>query len=193
MNSEKLVLPPDTSMRFWRKVSLSSPAERYPGIGKCWIWEGLLSPQGYGRFYVGRRSLPAHRVAYQISERTLSRNEFACHKCDNPACVRPDHIFIGTQKDNVDDMMKKGRQVSGLKVKPECAARGDRHGSRTQPERVCRGERNPSSRLTEDQVREIRRRYSTGLIWQKTLALQFGVTTSNIKKIIARTAWKHIP
>jgi hypothetical protein len=86
--------------RFWNKV------ERGDG---CWEWRGAKSRFGYGRFIVGRNNRLAHRVAWAATRGEIPVGMNVCHRCDNPSCVNPDHLFLGTQRDNVRDMHEKGR------------------------------------------------------------------------------------
>ncbi len=93
----------DRWQSFWSKVDLSS--------GECWIWTGTRGPQGYGRIRVGgRRSTGAHRFAWEIVRGPVPDGLFVCHRCDNPPCVRPDHLFLGTASDNAWDCARKGRR-----------------------------------------------------------------------------------
>jgi hypothetical protein len=85
-----------TAARFWSHV-LESPA--------CWIWTGNIGPNGYGRF--GQRY--AHRLSYEWMRGPIPEGMFVLHHCDNPPCVRPDHLFLGTAADNSHDMVRKGR------------------------------------------------------------------------------------
>lgn len=87
--------------RFWSKVSLGD---------ECWEWTGSTMPCGYGQISNRPgRPLLAHRVSWMMSHGEIADGLFVCHQCDNRKCVRPDHLFIGTNRDNVDDMMRKGR------------------------------------------------------------------------------------
>lgn len=89
------------SERFWAKVSLGLPDD-------CWEWCASTNRRGYGRFMLAGKSRGAHRVAYFLSHGDLSK-KFVLHRCDNPPCCNPAHLFLGTAQDNMDDMMKKGR------------------------------------------------------------------------------------
>jgi hypothetical protein len=87
--------------RFWEKVEKTE---------YCWIWKASKNKQGYGRFGVSAgKAVNAPRVSWTILKGDIPEDNFICHKCDNPSCVNPDHLFIGTRQDNIDDMMKKKR------------------------------------------------------------------------------------
>ena len=86
--------------RFWRSVDKS---------GDCWLWTAALWPNGYGRVCVNGRTVGSHRVAYELTYGPIPHGLFVCHKCDVPACVNPDHLFLGSNTDNVRDMWRKGR------------------------------------------------------------------------------------
>jgi hypothetical protein len=89
--------------RFWDKVKIAGPND-------CWEWQACKNKHGYGEFFFNGRRHGAHRVAYQLTYGDFDQNLVCCHKCDNTSCVNPKHLFLGTQQDNVDDMMKKGRK-----------------------------------------------------------------------------------
>lgn len=78
---------------------------------KCWIWKSMRRLAGYGYMKINDRRVPAHRVSYEIFVGPIPKGMMVCHKCDNPPCVNPDHLFLGTGKDNFEDMRKKGRYV----------------------------------------------------------------------------------
>lgn len=121
----------DINERFWEKVDKSA------GPDGCWLWQAQVHPRGYGRFAIGsrtdktRQQVPAHRVAYELGNGPIPEGHYVCHRCDNPPCCNPAHLFTGTQQENMNDMKAKGRQN-----KP----RGDRNGSRTHPESRPRGD-----------------------------------------------------
>jgi hypothetical protein len=105
---------------------------------------------------------------------------FVCHRCDNRACHRPDHLFLGTAADNQQDMAMKGRSLGG-----------DRNPSRLHPERRARGETQGTSKLVTEQVIGIRTQYATGLT-MRVLAESYNVSLSTIHRVIHHTTWAHI-
>lgn len=150
---------PSISERFWAKVDKSD---------ECWVWTAAESGHdGYGGFDVNGRWVRASRVSWELAHGPIQTGLHVLHKCDNPPCVRPDHLFLGTQLDNIRDRDQKGRQVAP------------------------RGERNGWHKLTADSVREIRRLCATGLR-RRDVANSFNVTKSTVGRIVQRKAWAHI-
>lgn len=88
--------------RFWSKVSIGAPDD-------CWEWQAYATKQGYGKFSIGKKLYMAHRVSYKLTYGDFDQSLDCCHKCDNPRCVNPNHLFLGTTKDNMQDMLSKGR------------------------------------------------------------------------------------
>jgi hypothetical protein len=171
------------------------PAE-YTGLKtRCHIWTGGIAA-GYGAFWLDGKQWKAHRAAYQMKFGLLHDGTVVLHRCDTRACVNTDHLLCGTQLDNMRDMVAKGRQAVGHRnghyTHPERTARGERHSSKTHPELILKGEDNPASKLTAEQVRDIRRRYKPGVISQQQLADEFGVCQGLIGFIIRRKSWRHI-
>lgn len=149
---------PTVEQRFWAKV------QKTPG---CWLWTGAKHPTGHGMFVAfGGRVVPSHAFALelQIGYPTPEGKE-ACHRCDNPPCVNPRHIYYGTRQENVDDAWARGRYPIG-------SAR-------------------PAAKLHEDQVIEIRERYALGDD-TKELAKEFGIKVPTLKHIVLGLKWKHV-
>lgn len=159
--------------RFWAKVDKS---------GDCWVWKGAHHKFGYGLVQVAGRSVGAHRVAYELANGPIPEGLFILHNCDNPACVRPDHLRAGTPADNMRDKVERGRGN---------APRGDDTGIRRHPERYPRGEQHHSARLTRADVEAIRARYAKGGVSQYELALEYDVSQSLINRILKGLIWRH--
>jgi hypothetical protein len=173
------------SQWYWPKVDTSA------GPDLCWPWTGNRDRAGYGRFdaHAGIRS--AHRFAYLLAFGEIPDGMCVLHRCDNPPCQNPGHLFLGTQADNMADMASKGRGVSGTTLHPELVRRGQEHWSYLNPDRIPRGVRTPAAKLNDAAVRDIRKRVAEG-VQQKDLAAQFGVSTSAISQIVARKTWGHV-
>lgn len=90
--------------RFWDKVDKS---------GSCWLWTGSNKPRGYGQIKVEGKTIFAHRLSWELAYGPIPEGLYVCHRCDVPACVRPDHLFLGTQTDNMADRDAKGRTQHG--------------------------------------------------------------------------------
>lgn len=184
--------PKSLAERFWPKVDQR---------GDCWLWTGSINNYGYGMIAAGGRGgkvLKAHRVAWELTHGPVPDGLEVCHTCDQPRCVNPAHLWLGTHTENVRDMWRKGRgarlvgDASPATQHPERMSRGDQHGSRTKPERVPRGERQGNAKLADVQVREIRALYATGKHTQTALGARFGVSQVLIGLIVREKAWKHL-
>ncbi len=154
--------------RFWRKVNKSDG---------CWLWNTHKFRNGYGKFMKCKAQYGAHRIAFMIQHGYDPGQILVCHTCDDHACVRGDHLFLGTHKDNSGDMKAKGR-----------SATGDKNGMRTHPHRTSPGEKNGYAKLTDAQVREICRVYDAGEADQYELADRFGVWQMTISRIVRRVS-----
>jgi hypothetical protein len=167
---------------FWSRVNKTDD---------CWLWTGPTNGR-YGR--IGRRTY-AHRMAYELAYGPIPEGMFVMHRCDVTRCVRPDHLTLGTAADNTADAVAKGRLAKGARhgsrTHPEAVPRGARHGTRTVPWAFQRGSLKKSAKLNEAQVREIRARSDQGAT-RASLAREFGVTTTVIRKIALRESWRHV-
>jgi hypothetical protein len=150
--------PPSVQeQRFWDRV------DRSAGDSACWPWLGLVVPQtGYGRVTWDRQNLGAHQVAFLVTNgwRPSGRSMYVCHHCDNPVCCNPSHLYAGTPSQNSLDRERRGRS------------------------RPRRGTTNPGAKLTEDQVREIRRRHAAGGTSYPKLAEEFGLHPQNVGRVV---------
>ncbi len=90
--------------RFWVKVTRTTG---------CWEWQGTIGSKGYGFFKLNRKNQYAHRISYELAYGPIPKGKLVCHRCDNPRCVKPKHLFLGTHKDNLQDMVNKGRSNYG--------------------------------------------------------------------------------
>lgn len=165
--------------RFWIKVDKT---------GDCWEWRASRNYRGYGTFSIGYGKSPvlAHRRSYEMTYGAIPDGLFVLHHCDNPPCVRPEHLFLGTNADNMADMMKKGRYV------PRKIPSGDASWSRNNLDRVARGERHAGVKLTNEQVTELRKLREEGKTFAY-LSRTFGIGYTQIGRIIRRESWGHIP
>lgn len=148
------------AFRFWSRVR---PAE-----SGCWEWTGQLSNTGYGEFPNGnRRKVWAHRMAFAMCVGPIPAGMFVLHSCDNPRCINPSHLSLGTPRDNVNDMIRKGRM----------------------PDRS--GEGNGRARLSVAQVREIVERRARGDSVRR-MAQEYGVGITTIRNIYLGETWKSL-
>lgn len=159
--------------RFWAKVQKTDG---------CWIWTAYLNEHGYGQIGTGghRGTALAHRVSWVLAHGAIPEGHGVLHKCDTPACVRPDHLFTGTQDDNIADMVRKGR-----------SARGDATGPRKHPEAMPRGEGHVCAKLTDADVRAIRLRLAEGAR-PSDVGRTFGVARRTIADIRNGKTWRHV-
>jgi hypothetical protein len=164
--------------RFWAKVDVRGPDE-------CWEWQAHRDPRGYGTFRIGNareETKPrwAHRLAWELTNGPIPDGLCACHRCDNPPCCNPGHLFIGTRGDNNRDAAAKGRTLSG-----------ERHPSHTHPESWPRGQAHPNSTLTKELVVVIRTRAAAGES-QTSIGADLGVKPSTVGAVVRRENWRHV-
>lgn len=131
----------------------------------CWIWKAGIKADGYGFLWIKKgNTVLAHRLSYELFVGQIPKGLFVCHRCDNPPCVNPDHLFLGTHAENMADCAIKGRY----------------------PDR--KGEKHPMAKLTEPMVLEILRSSES----HKELAERFGISQGNISQIKTGSSWNHI-
>lgn len=155
-------------MRRWRTPirTTADLLERVVIRGECWEWAGQQRRRIYPTTTIGGRNVLVHRLAYEITCGAIPPGMQVCHRCDNPKCARPDHLFLGTAADNIADKVAKQRQ-----------ARGSRQGS---------------ARLTEADVVALRSEWRRGGVTQAGLGKRFGVGESTVHKIVHRQTWRHL-
>lgn len=141
---------------FWHSIEFSEDS--------CWLWKGSLNREKYGYHWDGTTRVLAHRFMFVLIHENITQ-PFVLHSCDNPSCVRPDHLFEGTAQHNTDDMMSKGRNV---------ALKGDQH---------------PRAVLTFDKALEIRELWKAGGYSQTQLARLFGCDQARISRIVNNDIW----
>ncbi len=144
--------------RFWSKVDTT---------GDCWDWTAGCDRDGYGRFRLGRQKARAHRVAWELTYGPIPEGLCVLHHCDRPVCVRPSHLFLGTNTDNTQDRDMKGRTARQ------------------------QGETNGVTKLTPAQVRWAREQYASG-VSQHTIARQLGVWQMTISRCVRGECWGHL-
>lgn len=135
---------------------------RYVKQDSCWLWTGCKDKDGYGQLFFGSKKYRSHRVAYEVYKGTIDAHLMVCHTCDNPSCVNPEHLFLGTCKDNLEDASRKRR--------------------------MSEGQRNGKAKLTTLQVSEIR----ASTIGSSELARYYGVDRHQISRIRNNQSWREL-
>lgn len=145
--------------RFFEKVEKTS---------SCWLWKAHKNQKGYGMFHY-KKDMSAHKFSYLLHKGDVPKTMFVCHKCDTPSCVNPEHLWLGTNKENVQDSKDKGRNI-----RP-----------------TARGSLNHNSKLDETSVREIKNLLKEGMN-KKEISRRFKISYPTILNIWNNKIWKHV-
>lgn len=149
---------------FWNRIKI--------GLNdQCWEWQKAKSRFGYGWLTWNGVCTGAHRIAWVLTNGEIPEGMCVLHKCDNPPCCNPNHLFLGTRADNCADMRKKGR---------------DKYVGKP-------GEANSQAKLSKEDVIRIRMIYKRGVITQRMIAAEYGITRESVKDILQGKNWRHIP
>ncbi len=162
------------SCRFWSKVETGDP-------GACWRWLGSRIG-GHGSFNIGGRPRIASRVSWTLTNGTITDGLYVLHKCDNRPCVNPAHLYLGTQADNVLDMLRKGHYKNAPKTDEEWLA---------ERSRLRIPNCHATAKVNEEQVVEIRERYASGDVTHEELSKEYSVSRVSIANITLGHTWKH--
>ena len=142
---------------FWRKVKKTNG---------CWLWTGRTNRKGYGVINLNKKPLYVHRLMWEIRNGNIPDGMLVCHRCDNPRCVNPDHLFVGTIRDNNRDRDNKGRSARGAILS--------------------------KAHLKPDDIIDIRKAYAHGTN-QSEIARKYGIKPCSVNHIVHRERWAHIP
>lgn len=155
---------PSDIKRFWEKVETSSD------FSTCWEWQACTIPSGYGQFWVHRKAISSHRVAWMLVKGSIPDGMVVCHACDNPRCCNPSHLFLGTNRDNTQDMIRKGRMVIA------------HHGSES-----------PQAKLNDMAVKRLRKLAKNAPYgFYAREARRYGVDPATIRDAVFGRTWRHV-
>jgi hypothetical protein len=162
--------------RFWQKVDKRTS-------GECWRWTGARNERGYGLIGLGGKTERAHRMSWMLHNGEIPQGMCVCHRCDNPICVNPEHLFLGTHSDNMRDMCIKGRKNAPV---------GDSHYARREPHRLARGEKHGCAKLTDDLVVACRLAHKKYGATCTKLAAKWGVSIAAMCYAVNGRTFKHL-
>jgi hypothetical protein len=163
-----------------RKIHLGTKLAKRLSIGTlggCWFWTGAGSDHRYGVITYERRCYSTHRLAYELWKGPVPTGMLVCHSCDNPLCCNPSHLFLGTPKDNTEDMLRKGRKVLGAGVFTKGSIR----------ERIAAGQKH-GQKLRSADVLSIRQRVDRGEN-RKIICAEYGISNSTISALMTGQNW----
>ena len=143
---------------------------------ECILWTGGRFYNGYGQFRLGKKKIKAHRFSFVIHKGPIPEGMLVCHRCDNPICVNPDHLWLGTSKQNSEDRDKKGRM-------------GDCGACCKKTTGMFKGVKNPAAKITQADADSIRKKYTTGKYTYRKLAKIFYLSSASIANVIKERTW----
>ena len=155
----------NTPEKFWSRVLKR-------GLDDCWEWQGAKQHRGHGHLRYQKRLVKAHRLAYELTYGSIEEGVFICHKCNNPPCCNPKHLYAGSPKTNVDDSIKAG--------------------TFTRNSIGAEGEKNPNNKLTKKEIKEIRKMLEETDLYQWQIAEIFNCSQSNVSDIKRNRIWKEV-
>lgn len=162
---DKLIAASKFANEFWSKV------DRTAGNEECWPWTGRLSTTGYGQFAKGSKGgVRSHRLAFFLVTGKHPDELHVCHVCDNPICCNPQHLWLGTAKDNIQDSIKKGKHINPKPLK---------------------GEKNPSAKLSERDILDIKK-LCLNVKNKSLIASSFGISRTHLYRILNGERWTHL-